>query len=235
MSDTHRVAERVADIRRRIDTSAARAGRRSADITLVAACKRQSLDRIRAAHDAGVEDFGENLAQGLRATAEAFDAEGRTARWHFIGPLQRNKVNTVLRHASVIHSVDRIELAEAISRRVEPGRTVDVLVEVNIGREPTKAGADPDQAIELCRAVARLPNLRLRGLMAIPPAEADPRPFYARMQALSEQLQGTEEGRGAAELSIGMSDDFEIAIAHGATMVRVGTALFGPRENNSGA
>ena len=165
-------------------------------------------------------------AQGMAATAAGL--AGRRVRWHFVGTLQRNKVNAVLEHASVVHSIDRLPLAEAIAKRATT--PIDVLVQVNIGQEPQKGGVAPAEAVDLACRVATLPGLRLTGLMAIPPADVEPRPYFEELARLAETLRRTPEGAGAVELSMGMSDDFETAIRCGATIVRVGTALFGPRS-----
>jgi len=223
------VAAQVAGIRRRLAAAARAARRDPAEITLVAVCKRQPLDRILAVHDCGVRDFGENTAQGLKATGAALVERGRDVRWHFVGALQSNKINAVLPFRPVVHSLDRLALAEALAKRAaEP---VEVLLQVNLGHEPQKAGADPAATLELAAAVARLPRLALRGLMTLPPVDQDPRPYFTALGRLSAALCATEAGRGARELSMGMSDDFEIAIACGATLIRVGTALFGERES----
>jgi pyridoxal phosphate enzyme (YggS family) len=160
--------------------------------------------------------------------ADAFARAGREARFHFIGRLQRNKVNQVLRYASMVHSLDRLELAEAVSKRVGDVR-LPVLIQVNIGREPQKGGVDPEAAVELALRVASLPGLELAGLMGIPPADVDPSPFFRELAGLSRTLVATPEGAHAGELSMGMTQDFEVAIRHGATLVRVGTAIFGGR------
>lgn len=227
MTNGETVAARVAELQQRVERAAQAAGRARVEITLVAICKRQPLERIIAAHDCGLRDLGENTVQGLKATAAALRERGRSVRWHFVGALQRNKVNAVLATAPLIHSIDRLELAEAISKRTRA--PVDVLVQVNIGDEAQKAGVDPQGAVDLACQVANLPNLRLRGLMALPPAEEEPRPYFEALRRLSERLQAAPEGRDARDLSMGMSDDFETAIECGATIVRVGSALFGPR------
>ncbi len=227
------VAESIAAIQERIVRAAKEAGRQPTEVTLLAVCKRQPLERILAAHDCGVRDFGENTVQGLKTTSEALRAEGREVRWHFVGGLQRNKVNAVLAQSPVIHSIDRASLAEAISKRA--AGPIDVLVQVNLGHEAQKGGVQPEAAVELGCHLSTLTNLRLRGLMTLPPAGEDPVPHFETLRRLSEALQATPEGRSAGELSMGMSDDFETAIRCGATIVRVGTAMFGQRESKKGA
>jgi PLP dependent protein len=225
------VAESVAEIRGRIASAARAAGRDPSSVRLVAVCKRQPIERIVAAVDAGVEELGENTAQGMAATAAALQAAGKRVRWHFVGTLQRNKVTAVLEHARTIHSVDRLPLAEALSKRA-PAEGVEVLIQVNVGREPQKGGVEPEGAVELARACSQLPGLRLVGLMAIPPAEGDVRPHFEALARLGTALRATPEGGAASELSMGMSDDFETAVRCGATIVRVGTALFGTRSQD---
>jgi pyridoxal phosphate enzyme (YggS family) len=221
------IAERLVRVREGIAEAARAAGREPEAIRLVAVCKQQPLMRIRSVLGLGVRDLGENTAQGMRATATAL--AGHDIRWHFIGALQHNKVNVVLRHAHWIQSVGRWELAQALAKRA--AAEVQVLVQVNIGREPHKAGVAPEGALELACRIASLPRLRLRGLMAIPPVDQASEPFFEAMQRLSQELQRTPEGKDAQELSLGMSGDFATAIRFGATMVRIGTALFGPRDS----
>jgi PLP dependent protein len=221
--------ECVADVRRRIAESARAAGRDPEMVTLVAVCKRQPADKVAEALAAGVQDLGENTAQGMARTHAALE---QPARWHFVGTLQRNKVSAVLDICNIIHSVDRLPLAEAIAKRA-PAGGVEVFVQVNVGREPQKGGVHPDEAVELACRVASQPGLRLRGLMGIPPADVEPRPYFETLARLSEALTATSEGRGARDLSMGMSDDFETAVRCGATIVRVGTALFGTRTREN--
>lgn len=237
MSDCD-VTANVQHVRDAILTHAKAAGRDPAAITLIAVSKRQPLAKVFQAYGAGVRDFGENTIQGLQEKADAFAARGyHDVRWHCIGPLQRNKINTMLRYAHVLHTVDRTSLVESLSQRIlqsqPPHGMLDVLVQVNIGREPQKSGVDPHDAVAFACTVARTPGLRLRGLMAIAPhmdhAE-DAAPFFAAMHALHRQLRAMPEGAHADELSMGMSGDFAIAIRYGATMVRIGEGLFGARD-----
>jgi len=222
------MAARVQEIRTRISDAARRAGRSPDGVTLIAVSKQQSLDRLVEGCRSGLMDLGESTAQGLRASAAHLASHALTPRWHFIGRLQSNKVKQVLAHARVIHSVDRLELAEELSRRAD-ANPVEVLIQVNIGEEAQKGGVRPEAALRLAEQVASLPALQLRGLMAIPPAGLNPEPFFLRLAALSAVLTSTTFGAQARELSMGMSDDFEVAIRCGATMVRVGTAIFGER------
>ena len=199
-----------------------RSGRSSDDVLLIAVSKTVEVERVRAAIAAGVSALGENRVQEAR---EKIDALGRPVPWHLIGPLQTNKARDAARLFDWIHSVDRLELATELSRRARAlGRTLDVLLEVNIGEEPQKAGARPQEIKSLLDAVAGLDGIRVRGLMAIPPM-AEPeqsRPRFRRLRELRDAV-------GLEHLSMGMSADFEVAVEEGATMVRVGTAIFGPR------
>jgi pyridoxal phosphate enzyme (YggS family) len=220
------VAGRLAAVRARIDAAARAAGRDPSSVTLVAVSKTQPAEAIRAAYAAGQRDFGENYAQELVAKHAALaDLDG--LRWHFIGALQRNKAKDVAPRAHVIEAVDRLELARELDKRAAAaGRTLEVLLEVNVGGEASKSGAAPADVPALVDAVRALPRLALRGLMTIPPEVDDPadaRPYFAALRALAQE-------HGLAELSMGMSHDFEAAIAEGATLVRVGTAIFGARS-----
>jgi len=197
-----------------------------AGVTLVAVSKTQPAEAVRQAYAAGQRHFGENYAQEWREKAAAL-ADLPDLVWHFVGSLQTNKVKLLLPaappRAAWIHTVDRPELAREISRRAaQRGAPVRVLLEVNVAREPQKAGASPETAAALAAEVAGLPGLELRGLMCIPPAEGDPRPHFRALRSLCASL-------GLPDLSMGMSGDWEAAVEEGATLVRVGTAIFGAR------
>ncbi|TFV66809.1 UNVERIFIED_ORG: YggS family pyridoxal phosphate-dependent enzyme [Bacillus sp. AZ43] len=217
-------------VRERIDAAARAAGRDPAAVTLIAVSKTWPADDVRALAASGHRDFGENRVQELLAKAAAVGEQ--PVRWHFIGQLQRNKAAAVARLGAVVHSVDRLSLAETLSRAGEgQGRPVDVLLQVDLGGPEgelgARGGADPQEVPALADAVAALPGLRLRGLMAVAPRGEEPRPAFDRLAALAERVRGDHPG--AAELSAGMSGDLEEAIAAGATLVRVGTAIFGDR------
>lgn len=219
------IASALGRVRADIAEAARAAGRDPATVTLVAVSKTKPVDDLRAAFAAGQRAFGENYAQELRDKA---DALGAAYEWHFIGSLQRNKVKYVVGRATLVHDVDSVALAEEISRRSQSvGRRTGVLLGVNIGEEPQKSGVLPAEALATARRVAALPGVELRGLMCIPPADAPAAPHFARMSDLAGQ--GRAEGLPLHELSMGMSHDFAEAIAHGATLVRVGTAIFGAR------
>jgi pyridoxal phosphate enzyme (YggS family) len=223
------LGERVESVRQRIAEAAARAGRSPSDVLLVAASKDVPASAIRDAAILGLSDVGENRAQELRdkQLALATDPGAPALRWHFFGALQRNKVRLVVGQVVLVHSVDSIALAESMSTVAERERVVqDVLLEVNVAGEPTKRGVGIDEVERVAVATASLPGLRLRGLMTVPPAGGNRR-WFAALRALAEALHARVPG--IAELSMGMSDDFEVAVEEGATIVRVGTAIFGAR------
>lgn len=209
------IPARLAEIHDRIVAAARAAGRDPASVRLVAVSKTVDVARIRAAYAAGLRDFGENRAQELLAKRPELPAD---CRWHMIGPVQTNKVRALAGHVALWHTVDRDALVDALARRV-PGAAV--LVEVNVGDEPQKAGCARD-ALDALLDRARGVGLTVEGLMCVPPAAADPRPHFAWLQAAATRL-------GLAELSMGMSGDYESAVAEGATIVRIGTAVFGSR------
>jgi pyridoxal phosphate enzyme (YggS family) len=215
------VATRLATVRDRITAAAQRASREPDAVTLVAVSKNVDAVRIADAADAGQRVFGENRAQELVAHAGALE---RDVEWHFIGRLQRNKVRTVARLVALWQSVDRPELVAEIAKHAPAAR---VLVQVNVGDEPQKGGCDPDGTAALV-GTARDAGLRVEGLMTVPPDGVDARPFFAELRTLSERLE-------LPELSMGMSGDFEVAIEEGATIVRVGSAVFGPRPTSPNA
>jgi PLP dependent protein len=206
------IAERLAALRASVP----------AGVTLVAISKTQPVEAIREAYAAGQRDFGENYAQEWRAKADAL-AGLADLRWHFVGGLQTNKVKILAGRVAFVHTVDRLELAQELSRRLAArGTRTAVFLEVNVGDEASKEGCRPEQAPALTEAVHALPGLDLVGLMCIPPVGADPRPHFRLLRSLRDRL-------GLVQLSMGMSGDWREAIAEGATFVRIGTAIFGPR------
>lgn len=226
-------AERLAEIEGRIAAARARSGGHA--VRLVAVSKKQPVEAIAEAIAAGVRDFGENYAQELEAKREAL--RDSTLRWHAIGPIQRNKVKLVV-GTHLIHTVDRAELLTAIeSRAATLAITQDVLVQVNLVGEESKSGIGPAALPELLDRFAATPHVRCRGLMLIPPV-ADPahtRGHFAALRELSvREAAHPRPNVELTELSMGMSDDFEIAIEEGATIVRVGRALFGERPHHHG-
>ena len=214
------VAQGLTDVKARIAQACARAGRDPGAVRLVAVSKTKPVDLIREALDAGQTAFGENYAQELKEKA---DALGGGVEWHFVGALQTNKARMVVGRAALIHTCDRLALAQELSKRAKiAGIVQPVLLEVNVGREPQKAGVLPEDAPALLAQVRALPALRCDGLRCIPPAAGDPRPRFRTLRELALRL-------GVPELSMGMSADYESAIEEGATLVRVGTAIFGTR------
>lgn len=210
-----------------------RVGRAEDSARLVAVSKRKPAEDIRAALAAGQCDFGENYAQELRDKAREL-ADADAIRWHYIGPLQRNKVKYVVGTATLLHAVDSARLLDGLERRAAGANLVqDVLVQVNLAAEPQKGGVSEAELPPLVEHFARTPHLRLRGLMIMPPWDADPeagRPLFRRLAALREELLTSGlDNVAPLELSMGMSHDFATAAEEGATLVRVGTAIFGER------
>jgi PLP dependent protein len=215
------IRERLDEVRTRIAAAAKRAGRDGAAVTLVAVSKTVEPELIAAAADAGQRVFGENRAQELVAHAGALG--GREVRWDFIGRLQRNKVRSVASIVSLWQSVDRAELVEELARRTPGAR---MLVQVNLAEEPQKGGCAPGEVAGLV-AAGRRAGLTVEGLMTVPPAEGDPRGCFSALREMAERLD-------LPQLSMGMSGDYEIAVEEGATIVRVGSAIFGPRPAAAG-
>jgi pyridoxal phosphate enzyme (YggS family) len=227
-------ATRLAAVRSRIEAAARRAGRDAREITLVGVSKRMPAERIAEAARAGLTCIGENYVQEAREKRAALADCPQALRWHLIGNLQRNKARDAVALFDVIETVDRAALAEELDRRTAAaGRTLEILLQVNVSGEPQKAGARPQDVAALLAACAALPHLRVTGLMTVPEAADDAeatRPAFARLRALRDALRAAPGGQNLRDLSMGMSADFEVAIEEGATLVRVGTALFGPRE-----
>jgi len=217
-------------VRRRIAAAARKAGRDPLAVKLVAVSKTVDLERIKEARDAGQKIFGENYLQEARGKIEAL---GEAASWHFIGHLQSNKAKAAVALFDLIHGVDSLKLARALdAAAARTDKVQDILIQINLGGEETKSGASPDAAPALLREIARLPHLRVAGLMTMPPWFTDPevvRPYFRGLRELRERLLPLEICP-LPELSMGMSGDFEAAIEEGATLVRIGTAIFGRRE-----
>lgn len=218
-------------IRQRIVATCKECGRDPATVRLVAVSKLQPATAVSAAAAAGQQLFGENYVQELLAKQELVKA---AVEWHFIGALQSNKVKYLQGKVGLIHSVDRLSLAQEISRQWgKAGEVADILIEVHLGDETSKAGVAAPELETLVRQIAELANLRIRGLMALPPYCDDPeevRPYFRQLRQLAQQLQELKlPGVSMEELSMGMSHDFTVAIEEGATLVRVGTAIFGAR------
>ncbi len=200
-------------------------------VELVAAAKQQTPEKIMAAIEAGIRIIGENYVQ---EAVDAFRVIGKRVQWSFIGHLQKNKVKRAVEIFDLIETVDSLELAEEINKRCAAlGKTMPVLIEVNSGREPQKFGVLPEEVEPLARAITGLPNLKLRGLMTMGPFEGDPeeaRPYFRLTRQLFEHLKGLNlPGAGPDILSMGMTNSYRVAIEEGATRVRLGTRIFGPR------
>jgi pyridoxal phosphate enzyme (YggS family) len=219
---------KLQEVRFRIATACARAGRSPSEVTLVAVTKTVPGERVAELVHAGQKTLGENKVQEALAKMETLPG----AEWHLVGHLQRNKAKAAVGRFALIHSVDDVELAREIDRRAAAAGLVQkVLVQANLAGEETKHGAAEDIVFPLVETIGALPHLDLRGLMIIPPPSEDPegaRPWFRRLAALRDTL-AKRSGRPLPELSMGMTDDFEIAIEEGATLVRVGRALFGER------
>jgi PLP dependent protein len=224
------IAERLASVNAQIERAALAAGRARSDILLVAVTKTHPSAAIRQAHAAGQRDFGENYVQELVAKADEL-AELAGIRWHMIGHLQRNKARQIVRVVSSVHTVDSVRLAEELGKRASDlAQPLSVLVEVNVGGEAQKSGCRPGDLGSVLDAIETAPSLRLTGLMCVPPHTADPavaRPFFEQLVRLRDAHGGSTR---MPELSMGMTHDLEHAIRAGATIVRVGTAIFGARS-----
>lgn len=227
------IPERLARIRDRIADAAGRAGRSPDAVRLIAVSKTHPIDAVRAAADAGQRDFGENKVQeALQKVAQSTD---NRLKWHLIGHLQSNKARKAAGAAHVIHAIDSVDLLKRIDQAAgEAGRTVEVLIQVDLALEDTKFGAPVSAVGTIVQAAGSCTSAKLAGLMLLPPLTENPedaRPWFARLRALRDEL--LDSGVAAErlrELSMGMSHDFEVAIEEGATMVRVGTAIFGERS-----
>ncbi len=227
------VAENVERVQQRIHDACRRAGRPAEDVRLIAVSKTQPAESIRQAYAAGLREFGENRVQ--EAAAKRKELEDMDAVWHLIGHLQSNKAKQAVGLFDSIHSVDSLPLAERIDRAAAAlGRRPPILIEVHLGEEASKFGVEEDDLAQLAEKIGALPSVELRGLMTLPPFFDDPqqvRPFFRRLRERAGRIEARNlPGVSMRELSMGMSHDFEIAIEEGATIVRVGTAIFGERQ-----
>jgi hypothetical protein len=225
------IGDRCREVLERVALAAARSGRKPEEITVVAAAKGFGPEAVRAAIDAGIRDVGENYVQEAQQKQTLLGREG--IRWHLIGRLQRNKASRAVSLFDLVHTVDSVELARALDRAAgKLGRRVRCLVEVNLAGEPTKAGVSCEAVASLCQQVAALPGICLEGLMAIPPpgSPEESRRFFVQLREIRDRVERLRlPGVHLKELSMGMSADFEAAIEEGATLVRIGTAIFGRR------
>lgn len=233
------IAERLKSVQARINAACREHGRDSAELCLLAVSKTKPAALVAEAARAGQRHFGENyLQEALAKQVELANEPGlESLHWHFIGPIQSNKSRAIAENFSWVHSVDRVKIAERLSAaRPDNLEPLNICLQVNLDAEPSKSGVALNQLVELAQAVAALPRLKLRGLMAIPaPQQAfeQQRQSLARLSQAQRQLQA--EGLALDTLSMGMSADLEAAIAAGSTMVRVGTDIFGPRQANAPA
>lgn len=234
MAGMGQVAAGLALVQERVDVACAKAGRDPRDVTLMAVSKTHGADRVREAYDAGCRLFGENKVQEAGGKADQL-ATLADLRWAFIGHLQTNKAKDVARFASEFHALDSVRLARALDRHLSDlGRTLDVYLEVNSSGEASKFGLAPAEVESFAGEVAAFPRLRVRGLMTLAVFSDDAsevRACFQRMRELQQRLRGSGVPGSYDELSMGMSGDFELAIEYGATTVRVGQAIFGPRES----
>ncbi|WP_417766270.1 YggS family pyridoxal phosphate-dependent enzyme [Spongiibacter tropicus] len=231
MSSPQTITANIAALRQRIVQSASDSGRDPAEITLLAVSKTRSAEEVAVALDAGLTQIGENYLQ--EALDKQAALQGRNACWHFIGPIQSNKTREIASHFDWVHSVDREKIAKRLSEQRPEGKPqLKICLQVNISREDSKSGVLPEDALTLAKQITALPALQLRGLMAIPAASDDPaeqRAAFAALRALRDTLQQALPDQTLDTLSMGMSGDMDAAIAEGSTLIRIGTALFGPR------
>jgi PLP dependent protein len=234
MTTTATLAERLAAVRARIDAACVEAGRNPSDVTLVGVSKTHPVEAVRDAVEAGLLDLGENWAQELVPKAEGASALGLAPRWHFIGHLQRNKVREVIPHIASLHSLDSERLADELERRLAQntplprnGAPLECFIEVNIAGEDSKTGVATSEVAALLAHARTLPHLNVVGLMTVAPESHDDveatRPIFRELRTMAQDL-------GLPQLSMGMSGDYLVAIEEGATLVRIGTAIFGPRR-----
>ena len=227
MDRTAIYSKNFSEIHALINKAASNANRDPKTIKLLAASKRTDAEGIAIAYDLGQRIFGENRAQALRDKYDALVDRCPDAEWHFIGHLQKNKIKYIIGRATLIHSMDSVELATAVSVQMQkrcPNQTMGVLVQVKLGNDPHKTGCPKPQALKLCHAIENLPLLKLKGLMLIPPNDSNPSFWFRELSALAEQ--GKQQGLNLSILSMGMSSDLQEAITAGTTMLRIGTALF---------
>lgn len=228
------LTQQIRDFLQGFEQICRRTGRSPSDISIVVASKTQGADRIREAQEAGIRAFGENYVQEL--LQKHGDPALPDIAWHFIGHLQSNKVKHIAPFIAMIQSVDSVSLAKEISRQAtKHGRRIDILLQVNTSGETSKSGIAPDAVVHLAREIALFPGIHMRGLMALPEPKDDAdevRPEFRLLRELCKQVREELSLSTFTELSMGMSDDFEIAIEEGATIIRPGTALFGERTRS---
>jgi len=226
------ISSNLAAVREQIAEACHKAGRSVDEVTLIAVSKTKSAAAVREAWEAGQREFGESYVQEFLEKCEAPELSGLPVSWHFIGHLQSNKVRQIVDKVTMVHGIDKVSTAEELSKRAaQHGLNVDFLLEVNVSREGTKYGLGPDSVLQAAEECFALPNVRLRGLMTIasPDPDAARREFSELRETLDMIRNNAPEPAALSELSMGMSGDFEEAILEGATMIRIGTAIFGWR------
>ncbi len=225
------IENNLADVLRRINDAAKAVGRNQKEVTLIAVSKTFGIDRVIEAYDAGLRDFGENRIQEAKEKVK-HTKEGM--RWHFIGRLQSNKAKTAARCFDMVHSLDSVRLARILDKHCnDTGKALDVMLQVNIAGEGQKSGVTPADACDAAKEILLLNNLKLRGLMTIPPYSVDKedsRQYYKAMRELKGDINDRLGEEALKGLSMGMSGDYEVAIQEGATYIRIGTAIFGERK-----
>lgn len=224
--------ENLKTVEAKVQAACDTAGRDRSEVTLIAVSKTKPIEMLQEIYDAGVRDFGENKVQEL---TEKYEVMPKDMKWHMIGHLQRNKVKYIVDKAALIHSVDSLRLAQEISKEaVKKEVTVPILIEVNISQEETKFGLAEDEVFSLIEEVSKLPNIQIKGLMTVAPPVADAnenRPIFRKIKQLSVDITNKNIDNVTMEiLSMGMTNDYTTAIEEGATMVRVGTGIFGERD-----
>ena len=225
------IADNLARVRERMAEAAIRSGRRPDSVKLVGVTKTVDVDRIKEAVSAGLQILGENYVQEARDKIREL---GSPVSWHFVGRLQTNKAKYAVKLFDLIQTVDSFRLAKELNRRAQPlGRTISIIIQVNLASEASKGGVNPSECLSLIKQVATLENIQIRGLMTMPPFFDQPeiaRPYFAQLRKMSQEIAEAQvPGIEMDELSMGMSGDFETAIEEGATLIRVGTAIFGER------
>ncbi|MBR6329623.1 MAG: YggS family pyridoxal phosphate-dependent enzyme [Lachnospiraceae bacterium] len=225
------IKENLETVKKNIAAACEKAGRDPGEVTLIAVSKTKPVEMLKEAYDAGVRDFGENRVQEL---VEKYDQMPGDVRWHLIGHLQTNKVKYIVDKVCMIHSVDSLKLAKEISSQaVKHNVTVDILLEVNVAEEETKFGTSSEGAVELAKEVSKLPGINIRGLMTVAPYVVDPeenRQVFVALSKLAVDITPFLRDNHNVVLSMGMSNDYQVAVTEGATCVRVGTGIFGERD-----
>lgn len=225
------LAQRLKAVEQRLFDAAKAHNREPNSVQLLAVSKTQPLEAVKAAAEAGQKCFGENYLQDALPKIQALNALGFDLEWHYIGPIQSNKTRAIAENFQWVHSVDRLKVAQRLSeQRPEELPALKICIQVNIGNEPQKSGITTDELNNLAEAINAMPNIELHGLMAIPPADATSNQQHAAFSKLRLLFENLPKAETLDTLSMGMSNDMEAAIAEGSTMVRIGTAIFGPRK-----